>query len=118
MASVPGTQSKPARNTHAGPGKAPADPAKDAQDLHFRLDEHERQLHEMGKTLTPEAVAGVVHGAVAALHVSMQAQTEKLLTAVREDVQTDKSVVAAIATLVTEMRELTAALRALATARV
>lgn len=102
----------PSPKTSATP-KGPADP-----EAHFRLDEHERQLHEMGQNLTPDKVAAVVHGAVAALHVTMQAETEKLLKAVREDVETDKSVVGAIGTLVTEMRELTAALRALATARV
>jgi hypothetical protein len=91
----------------------PADP-----EAHFRLDEHERQLHEIGKNLTPEAVAGVVHGAVAALHVTMQAETEKLLKAVREDVETDKSVVAAIGELCTDLKALVAALHELATRRV
>lgn len=94
---------------------APKDPAEEA---HFRLDEHERKLGELGKTLTPEVIAGVVHGAVAALHVTMQAETEKLLKAVREDVETDKSVVAAIGQLCTQIAALVTALRELATREV
>lgn len=79
--------------------KGPADP-----DAHFRLDEHERLLSELGKNLSPEVVAGVVHGAVSALHVTMQADTEKLLKAVREDMQTDRDVVAAVRELITVLK--------------
>lgn len=93
--------------------KGPADP-----EAHFRLDEHERQLHQMGQDLSPQSIAAVVHGAVSALHVTMQAETEKLLKAVREDVETDKSVVAAIGELCTDMKALVAALHELATRRV
>src|SRR5580658_10502002 len=72
----------------------------DIDNAHFRLDEHQRQIEQLQEGMKPEHVAAVAHGAVAALHVSMQAETEKLLKAVREDVETDKSVVAAIGKLI------------------
>lgn len=81
------------------------DARRDAsEDLHFRLDEHERVLDQIGQAIKPECIAAVVQGAVAALHASMQAQTEKLLSAVREDVQTDKDVVAAVCELIETMK--------------
>lgn len=81
---------------------APA--AIDPENLHFRLDEHERVLDQIGQAIKPECIAALVQGAVAALHSSMQAETEKLLKAVREDVQTDKDVVAAVKELVECLR--------------
>jgi hypothetical protein len=78
------------------------------EDAHWRLDEHQRQLDAMKAQMSPEHIAGVAHGAVAALHMSMQAETEKLLKAVREDVDTDKAVVHAIGELVAAIRELIA----------
>lgn len=50
-------------------------------------------------------IAAVVHGAVAALAASMQAETSKLLKSIKEDVDTDKLVVAAIGELVAELKQ-------------
>jgi hypothetical protein len=83
-------------------------PQNTDEEAHWRLDEHQRQIDELKKHISPEHIAGLAHGAVAALHVSMQAETEKLLKAVREDVDTDRSVVAAIGELVAVIKQLIA----------
>jgi hypothetical protein len=99
----PGEPSAAADGAPGAGGQGPVD-----EEAHFRLDEHQRQLDELKAHTSPEHVAGMVQGATAALHTSMQAETEKLLKAVREDVDTDKAVVKAIGELVAVIRELIA----------
>lgn len=94
-----------------------AKPPPDPNDLDWRLDEHERQLHQIEEGLKPEHVAAIAQGAVAALHLSMQAETEKLLKAVREDVHTDQEVVAAMRELCADIKSLILCLGAPVTRR-
>lgn len=81
--------------------KPKVDPVEEA---HFRLDEHERKLDAIGKALTPETVAALVHGAVAAVEVSMKARFDELLEALHEDSKSDREVVGALRELIETLR--------------
>lgn len=83
-------------------------------DLHFRLDEHERALSGIGKAMSPEIVGALVSGAVEALHAAMKAEihtlrtsqaseTEKLMQAITADAETDRAVIASIERLIEAM---------------
>jgi hypothetical protein len=81
------------------------------EDAHFRIDEHERKLESIGKALTPETVAALVQGAVAALQATTDAKLERILTAQTDDAAADKEVAAKISALIGKIDELIATLR-------
>lgn len=89
--------------------KPKKDPVLDAQ---FRMDEHERRIDAIGKALTPETVAALVQGAVAALQATTDGKLQQILSAQKEDVAADKEVAASIHQLIGKIDELISTLRA------
>jgi hypothetical protein len=85
------------------PGASPPPAADD--DTPWRLDDHQRRLESIEKATHPEHVAGLVHGAVAAVHASLQQEIQKLLEATRKDIQADTDVVSAIRELIEELKQ-------------
>lgn len=79
-------------------------PAADMNDPHWRIDEQERRLGAIEEALTPEMVAAVVAGAVAALKAQMQTETQALLKAVTQDRAGDGELIAAVKELVQTLR--------------
>ena len=77
-----------------------------AESAHFRIDEHERRLTalEGNPTTSPDHIAGLVSGAAAAVHGSLQAELAKVLAAQARDQDTDRAVVEAIRELVEELK--------------
>ena len=83
------------------------------EEVHFRVDEHERALGEIKRALTPDNVAAVAHGAVAMLthelekrlQEQMEAQFSQLIKAVRADVETDRAVAEGLKELVAQLKE-------------
>jgi len=73
-------------------------------DAHFRLDESERRLDTLEKTIAPEMLAELVKRAAQIMFDGMKMEQAKLLTAVREDTETDRAVVQAIRELIEELR--------------
>lgn len=53
--------------------KAPVD-----AEAHFRIDEQERRLSEIGKATSPEAIQALISGVQAALQASSRADVEEL----------------------------------------
>jgi hypothetical protein len=85
------------------------DPAEEA---HWRLDEHERKLEEV----KPEKLAAMLQGAVEALHARHQVDTERLISSVKEDVESDRAVVKKLDALTVQLAELCRDLKALVAA--
>lgn len=50
------------------------------EEVHFRVDEHERRLHaiEKGASALPDSVAGIVHGALSTFKHEQQGREDKL----------------------------------------
>ena len=98
------------------PGAAPASRAGAApvdEEAHHRLDEHDRQFHDMAEQMGPEAIAGMVKGAHAAFQDGFERKVmDQLLTALRSDMETDRKVIAGLDKLCTAIGELVATLKA------
>lgn len=65
--------------TTAAQPKPKVDPA--TADLHFRLDDHERALAQIGENLTPEKIGALMAVAVAGLHATLLPQLKSLVSA-------------------------------------
>lgn len=64
----PATQGPKAAGSKVPPnGGGGKGPEKDLEDLHFRMDDHERDLASIKNTLTPENLLLLVHGIVAGI---------------------------------------------------
>ena len=63
---------------------------KDLEDLHFRLDEHERQLAGLPST---EAIAGIAGGAVSVMLAEIKRELAEIKTRQTEDIALDREVV-------------------------
>ena len=77
--------------------KLKIDPLEDAQ---FRMDDHERKLGEIERALSPEVIAALVHGAVAACSAQSEQQLAKILSNQAKDIDTDERVVAKLEELI------------------
>jgi hypothetical protein len=60
------------------------------EEVHFRVDEHERALQEIRKI--GDSIPALVDGGVAALHASMKAELAQILAGQAADVASDKEV--------------------------
>lgn len=88
------------------PMKRPKGVPPPDEEAHFRIDEHDRKLGAIEKSLSPEAIANLVKGAAAVMYGEMQTQTDRLVKSLREDLEADKAVVRKVSDLVGELREL------------
>ena len=105
---VNGQKAKPPAQASTAPAGGVVD-----EEAHFRIDEIERQQAEFAEAIDPNLIAGVVRGAVAAMHADteskvsgmMQAQTERLLEAVNKDAALDREVIASIRELIDTLKQ-------------
>jgi len=88
--------------------KPKLDPLEEA---HFRLDEHERALHDIRKV--GDSIPSLVDGGVAALHASMKAELAELRAGQAADVESDRAVAESNKALALEIKELCADIKAL-----
>ena len=60
------------------------------EEVHFRVDEHERALQEIRKI--GDSIPALVDGGVAALHASMKAELAQILAGQAKDAEADRAV--------------------------
>lgn len=84
------------------------------EEAHFRIDEHERKLSEIGKIA--EGIPALIHGGVATLQAGMDAAMDsklaKLIAAQAQDVETDRAVVERLDRLIEKISALIEVMRA------
>lgn len=69
-------------------------------------------MAQIEENVGPDVIAGLVRGAAAAFHTgledrvrsAMDSQTERLLAAVKQDIETDRGIISALAELVAQLR--------------
>jgi hypothetical protein len=74
------------------------------EEVHFRVDEHERRFAELGRIA--DSIPALVHGGISALQAALDAKLEKLIAAQAQDVESDRAVVQKIEELCADIKSL------------
>ena len=81
------------------------------EDVHFRVDEHERALQEIRKI--GDSIPALVEGGVSALHAHMKTQLDELRAGQAEDIESDRALAESNKVLASKIDELCADLKSL-----
>jgi len=85
-------------------------------DAHARIDDQDKKLDSLAKSLTPEAIAALMHGIMASAQVQWRDELKQLLRTQREDVESDRKVAQTNEDIAACLKEQNAKLEALTTA--